>query len=86
MAKKKANGEGTANKIKTWYSCQISLGIDPKNGKEVKKTFTGKTKNEALKKKDDYLASFEDGSFIETDLMRRQYEEWLSTNKGCFPF
>jgi hypothetical protein len=81
-----SNGKSTANKIKTWYSCQISLGIDPKNGKEVKKTFTGKTKHEALKKKDDYLASFVDGSFIETPLIQRQYAEWLRTHKDCLPF
>ncbi len=54
MPTKKANGEGSVNKFKDGWRCTITLGRDD-SGKLVRKQFYGKTKLEAISKKDDYV-------------------------------
>lgn len=66
MAKRRANGEGTIyyDKQRKVWVCQIPDGINPKTGKLKRKTFTAKTKREALDRGADYKAARKRGEVV----------------------
>ena len=54
---------------------QKIIGYDPKTGKPIKKSFYGKSKTEATKKRDEYNANVLNGSNIESsDIL---FKDWL---------
>lgn len=75
MAKKKANGEGTVYKREngTW-SAQISY-TDPSTGTKKRKTVSGKTKQEALKKMRAVQVLKDSGRLVHTG--KFTVSEWL---------
>ena len=54
MAKKRANGEGSLfQREDGLWICQIMIGYRP-DGKRDIRTFTGKTRKEAIKKREEF--------------------------------
>jgi integrase len=82
MAKKKANGEGSVFKSGSGYQCQFTEGRDPSTGKLIRKTFYGKTKLEALKKKEDYIIAKRTGTYVEP--MKMYVSDWLTSWLNTF--
>lgn len=78
MAKKRGNNEGTIYRRKdgTWCS-QITIGRDPKAGKEKRVTFYGKTRQEAADKLNKALNDVKQGTFVEPTKLT--VGEWLDT-------
>jgi len=58
---KKANGEGSVNKYKNGWRATITIGSDPKSGKQLRKSFYGKTKLEAIDKMNNYKNNSKNG-------------------------
>jgi len=61
MPTKKANGEGSINKYKNGWRATITLGRDPNTGKQLRKSFYGKTKTEAIEKMNTYRNDLKNG-------------------------
>ncbi len=65
MAKKKANGEGSIVKRKSGtYQGKVTIGYD-ENGKQIRKSISGKTRKEVSKKMIEYLDKLNKNSNIE---------------------
>lgn len=80
MSRKRGNGEGSIYKRKDkngnfirWEG-SVSIGIN-ENGKLKRKTFTGKTRNEVVKKMNEIINHLNKGTFIE--LSKISVSEWL---------
>ena len=71
---KRANGEGTLyqNKKTGKWLCQIMVGYKP-DGKRDIRTFSGKTRNEAKAKRDEFLYKKEAGLLTAKDI---RFDEW----------
>lgn len=82
MAKKrtKANGEGTVyfDKSKKRWKSIISVGYDPATGKVKRKSFSGKTKVEALSKMEDYKRELNDRPML-IEHEDTTVREWIIT-------
>lgn len=75
---KKANGEGSINRFKDGWRCTITIGRD-EQGKLIRKQFYGKTKLEAIKKKDDYINQKNNGLLLTEDkvTLSNWFKIWL---------
>lgn len=86
MAKKKGrgNGEGTVYQRKDgrWIA-QVTTDINPTTGKPKRRTFTGKTRSEVVKRMNEALADLEKGTYIEptTITLERWLTDWLEGRK-----
>jgi len=82
MAKKrtKANGEGTVyfDKSKKRWKAIISVGYDPATGKVKRKSFSGKTKLEALSKMEEYKKELNDRPML-IEHEDTTVKEWIIT-------
>lgn len=78
---RRANGEGTIYKIKsgkregTWVA-QITLGSNPETGRPRRKSFYGRTRGEAIEKRDAYLTKIGQGLDIDKAKVVT-FGEWL---------
>lgn len=72
--KVKGNGEGTIYKTKKGYRGQFTFGTKP-DGSLNRKSFSGKSKNEIIKKRDDYIAKVKNGTYVDESKMT--WGEWL---------
>lgn len=70
----KANGEGTIYKDGKGYRGQFVVGKKA-DGSYIRKSFSGKTKLEVTKKRDDYIASLHNGTYV--DPSKITFGEWL---------
>ncbi len=59
---KKANGEGSINKYKNGWRATITIGRDSKTGKQLRKSFYGKTKTETIEKMNAYKNDLKNGN------------------------
>ena len=96
MAKKKAaNGAGSAprkvtrtdkktGKTYTYWEGRITIGTDPGTGKQIQKSFTGKTEAEVRKKMTAVLAEVDKGEYREPSKLTvaAWMNEWLSEYTG----
>ena len=83
-----AKGAGTireVTKIKngkkyTWWEGQVTIGTDPGSGKQKRKTFTGKSQKEVLKKMQAVSNSVNEGTYFEPAkiTVKEWFEVWLS--------
>lgn len=87
-----AKGTGTIRKVTktvngktyTYWEGQITIGINPGNGKQQRKTFTGKTQKEVRERMQEAAVSVNEGTFFEPSKMtvREWFEVWLSEYMG----
>ncbi len=83
MAKKKGNGEGTVyQRSNGSWTAQISY-IDPSTGNKKRKTVSGKTKQEVLKKKRDIEILKDTGRLVDTGKITvgQWLDRWLELYK-----
>src|SRR5215216_4825277 len=83
MAKKKANGEGSVTKYKDGRWCARYTFHTP-DGRTKRKAFYGRTKAEALAKKNKALADYYNGLMIfdaENLTLGQHLERWLNDSK-----
>lgn len=59
----------------TYWEAQVTTGVDPGTGKQVRKTFTGKTQKEVREKMQAAAAAIQSGEFFEP--ARMTVGEWL---------
>ena len=89
---RRAKGTGTiykrtktqnGKKYEFWES-QVTLGYDPGSGKQVRKTFTGKTQKEVREKMQTAAVAVQDGSFFEPAKMTlsQWVDIWLKEYTG----
>lgn len=89
---RRAKGTGTiykrtktqnGKKYEFWES-QVTLGYDPGSGKQVRKTFTGKTQKEVREKMQAAAVAVQDGSFFEPAKMTlsQWVDIWLKDYTG----
>lgn len=80
-AKKRANGDGTIRQRKngTWEA-RFTVGINPGNGKPIRKSIYGKTKPEVAEKLRKATSSVDDGTYFEPEkiTVKQWFETWLS--------
>ena len=76
MSKRRSNGEGNVTKRKDGrWECSIMIGFQ-KDGRRKRKSFYGKTKQEALQKMRDYHRDMENGLQLDPNLL---FAEWADT-------
>ncbi len=81
--RKNANGDGSMRKRTinkngveyTYWESRITIGFDPHTGKQVQKTFTGKTQREVREKANQAKYELEQGTYIAPSKMT--VEEWM---------
>ena len=54
-----------SGKVYTYWEARYSLGFDPKTGKQIQKSITGKTQKEVTQKLRSILTSIDTGSYRE---------------------
>ena len=59
----------------TYWEAQVTIGADPGSGKQIRKTFTGKTQKEVREKMQAAAVAVQDGDFFEP--ARMTVSEWL---------
>ena len=87
-----AKGTGTIRKVTktvngktyTYWEGQITIGINPGNGKQQRKTFTGKTQKEVRERMQEAAVSVNEGTFFEPSKMtvKEWFEIWLAEYMG----
>ena len=85
MTKRRGSGDGTITKRTvtrngkpyTYWEGRITVGINPGNGKQMRRTFTGKTQKEVLEKMRAAAVSVDEGQFFEPSKMT--VKEWFDT-------
>lgn len=92
MAKKAAAGTGTirkktvtrAGKQYTYWEARATVGRDPGTGKQVQRSFTGKTQREVLEKMQAAALAVNQGDYFEPSKMTvgRWVEIWLADYMG----
>ena len=86
MAKdtRRAKGTGTIRKRERitkdgrkdiWWEATVTIGYDPGTGKQIRKTFTGKTQKEVREKMQAAAVAVQDGDFF--DPAKMTVSEWL---------
>ena len=53
----------------TYWEAQVTVGADPGSGKQIRKTFTGKTQKEVREKMQAAAVAVQDGDFFEPSRM-----------------
>lgn len=84
MVKRAAQGSGTIRKKTvtrngqqyTYWEARATIGHDPGTGKQIQKSFTGKTQKEVRLKMQAALAALNEGTYFEPTKM--PLEEWLT--------
>lgn len=78
----KANGEGTIYKDGKRYRGQFVIGKKA-DGSYIRKSFYGKTKLDVTKQRDEYMASVQNGTYVEPDKITfgEWAVQWLETYK-----
>ena len=89
---KRGNGDGTITKRTvnrngkeyTFWEGRITVGTDPGSGKQIRKTFTGKTQKEVRERMQAAAVSVNEGSFFEPSKMtvKEWFEVWLAEYMG----
>lgn len=89
---KRPNGDGTIRKRTvirngkkyTFWEGSITVGTDLGSGKQIRKTFTGKTQGEVAKKMRDTSNAVDKGTYFEANKtsLKEWYETWLSEYMG----
>ncbi len=92
MARKAASGSGTirkktvtrSGKSYTFWEARITVGRDPGTGKQIQKSFTGKTQKEVREKMQAAAVAINNGEYFEpTKITVRQWVElWLKEYTG----
>lgn len=82
MSKRRSNGEGNVTKRKDGrWECSIMIGFQ-KDGRRKRKSFYGKTKQEALQKMRDYQRDMENGLQIDPNLLFADWaDRWFESHK-----
>ena len=86
--KKRSNGDGTIykrtvmrkGKPYTYWEGQVTTGIDTGSGKQLRRTFTGKTQKAVAEKMRAASAAVDNGEYFEASklTLRQWYETWLA--------
>ena len=89
---KRANGDGTitkrtvtrSGKQYTFWEGRLTIGTDPGSGKQVRKSFTGKTQKEVREKMQAAAVSVNEGQFFEPSKMtvKEWFETWMKEYSG----
>lgn len=82
---KRANGDGTITKRTvtrngkqyTFWEGRVTVGTDPGSGKQIRKSYTGKTQKEVREKMQAAAVSVNEGQFFEPSKMT--VKEWFET-------
>ena len=82
---KRANGDGTIakrtvtrnGKQYTFWEGRVTVGTDPGSGKQIRKSYTGKTQREVREKMQAVAVSVNEGQFFEPSKMT--VKEWFET-------
>lgn len=76
MSKRRNNGEGSVQKRKDGrWECSLMIGFQ-EDGRRKRKSFYGKTKNEALQKMRQYQQDMQNGLNLDPTLL---FEDWAET-------
>lgn len=80
---KRANGEGSYSEKNGRVTLTISIGKDPVTGKIKRISFTGKNRQEARDKRDDYITAQKTGTYIEPSniTVGQWLNDWLKEFK-----
>jgi len=89
---KRANGDGTitkrtvtrSGKQYTFWEGRLTIGTDPGSGKQIRKSFTGKTQKEVREKMQAAAVSVNEGQFFEPSKMtvKEWFETWMKEYSG----
>ena len=89
---KRGNGDGTIakrtvtrnGKQYTFWEGRLTIGTDPGSGKQVRKSFTGKTQKEVREKMQAAAVSVNEGQFFEPSKMtvKEWFETWMKEYSG----
>ena len=89
---KRGNGDGTIakrtvtrnGKQYTFWEGRLTIGTDPGSGKQVRKSFTGKTQKEVREKMQAAAVSVNEGQFFEPSKMtvKEWFETWIKEYSG----
>lgn len=89
---KRANGDGTLTKRTvtrngkqyTFWEGRLTVGTDPGSGKQIRKSFTGKTQKEVREKMQAAAVSVNEGSFFEPSKLtvKEWFETWIADYCG----
>ena len=84
---KRANGDGTISKRTvtrngkpyTFWEGRVTIGTDPGSGKQVRKSFTGKTQKEVREKIQAAAVSVNEGQYFEPSKLtvKEWFEIWM---------
>jgi len=87
-----AKGAGNIRKVTktkngkkyTWWEGRITIGTDPGTGKQLRKSFTGKTQKEVQEKMHAAAVSVNEGQFFEPSKMtvKEWFETWIKEYSG----
>ena len=73
---KRAHGEGTIRRRKDGrWEARVPVGADPNTGKLRFKSFYGKTRTEALAKRDEFLTAVRTNTYVEP--VKLKFGEWI---------
>ena len=83
MASRSAAGGGSIRKRTvvrngkdyTYWEARVTIGSDPGTGKQIQKSFTGKTQREVREKMNAAVSAVDDGTYHEPSKMR--LKEWM---------
>jgi len=89
---KRGNGDGTIakrtvtrnGKQYTFWEGRLTIGTDPGSGKQVRKSFTGKTQKEVRERMQAAAVSVNEGQFFEPSKMtvKEWFETWIKEYSG----
>lgn len=89
---KRGNGDGTIakrtvtrnGKQYTFWEGRLTIGTDPGSGKQIRKSFTGKTQKEVREKMQAAAVSVNEGQFFEPSKMtvKEWFETWMKEYSG----
>ena len=89
---KRGNGDGTIakrtvtrnGKQYTFWEGRLTIGTDPGSGKQIRKSFTGKTQKEVREKMQATAVSVNEGQFFEPSKMtvKEWFETWIKEYSG----
>lgn len=83
MSKRRNNGEGSVQKRKDGrWECTVMVGFQD-DGRRKRKSFYGKTKNEAVQKMRQYFEDLESGLKLDQNLFFSEWADaWFESHKG----
>ena len=76
MAKKRGHGEGSIYQLPNGnWRAQVTIGRDAATGRLIRKSITGKTRQEVSRKMTDLLSKVQTGNYVEPSSIT--VEQWF---------